>query len=359
MQRSIIVENPVLTRSRKKEHLSFFQDGDVSFRQQTTWLEHVHLFHNALPEIDSGAVDLSVEFAGHRFKTPLFVTGITGGTQEATRINRALAGAAEEAGIGFGLGSMRAAIEDPALIETYMVRDVAPSIFLAGNIGGAQLGSYSPDRLGNLLEKLGADALCVHLNPAQEMTQPEGDRDFRGIIISLATLIREIGMPVIVKETGAGFSREVGLRLRDTGVKYVDVAGAGGTSWVGVELLRSGSEGDREMASFWDWGIPTAASVAELSDLGFELIASGGIRSGLDAARSIALGARLSGFAAPVLKAYFKGGESGCLDFINSLIRGLKIAMVLTGSRSLVELRSAPRVITGPLYEWMNARRTL
>ncbi len=342
--------------SRKQEHLAPFRGDGVPSRGATTWLECVHLVHRALPEQHADEVDVSTIFAGRPFSAPLFVTGMTGGTAEAAAINRGIARVAGRLGIGFGLGSQRAMLADPRLASTYQVRDAAPDVFLAGNIGGTQLASTPLDQVREMLDRVGADALCVHLNPAQEMVQPEGDRDFRGVSEAIEDAVRGLGKPVIVKEVGAGISREVAERLRDLGVRHLDVAGVGGTSWVGAELVRRGGDPDPEAAAYWDWGIPTAAALAEVADLGFETIASGGIRNGLDVARSIALGATLAGTASPVIQAWFRGGEQAVADCLTGMIDGLKMAMVLPGSRNLADLRAAPRVITGGLLEWMRQR---
>jgi isopentenyl-diphosphate delta-isomerase len=329
----------------------------VNARTATTWLEHVHLVHQALPELDYGSVDLTTTFAGHSFGAPLFITGMTGGTPEAARINRAIAAAAGKCGAGFGLGSMRAMLENPELADTYRVRDCAPGLFVAGNIGGTQLLRYDVDRIGRAVEAVGADALCVHLNPAQELVQPEGDRDFRQVVDAIGRVVRDLKKPVIVKETGAGMSREVVTRLAGVGVGYVDVAGVGGTSWVGVETMRQGGEADPEMMAFWDWGLPTAAAIGEAAGCGVEIIASGGVRTGLDAARALAMGATLAGVAAPILNAYFSGGQAGCERAMNKMIDGIRMAVSLTGSGSIERLKQTPRVITGPLLDWMRQRK--
>jgi isopentenyl-diphosphate delta-isomerase len=345
-----------LAEDRKREHLQPFRDQGVPARGTTTWLEHVRLVHKALPEIDKAQIDLRTRFAERQFAAPLFITGMTGGTAEARAINRDIARVAGKMGIGFGLGSLRTMLDLPDLAETYKVRDEAPEVFLAGNIGGTQLASMSLDRLHRALEQVGADALCVHLNPAQELVQPEGDTDFRGVASAIGRTVREIGIPVIVKEVGCGLGREVGMMLRDLGVCHVDAAGVGGTSWVGLELGRGNRAEDPEPAAFWDWGIPTAAAVMELSDLDLEVIGSGGIRTGLDVARVVALGATLAGVASPVIQAWFRGGADAVEAMLEGMLEGLRVAMVLTGSRTLADLRVAPRVVTGPLFEWGTAR---
>jgi len=343
------------TQKRKRDHLEPFRRGDVSARQGTTWLECVSLIHSALPQLSVDDISVETEYAGHKFNAPLFITGMTGGTSEALEINRALARIAERMGIGFGLGSGRAMLENPDLTSTYQVRSQAPNIFLAWNLGGVQLKSTPLSKIKAALDEIEANSLCIHLNPAQEMMQLEGDRDFRGVLEAIEELVKFLNCPVIIKETGAGISRAVGQELKRVGVKYVDVAGQGGTSWVGVELQRQGREDDPELSAFWDWGIPTAASLCNLSDSGMELIASGGIRFGLDAARAVALGAKLVGVAAPVISAFFKDGERGSERVLCGILNGLKTTMLLTGCKSLEELRDSPKVISGPLLDWINA----
>ena len=345
------------TEHRKGDHLRLFKSGDVSARKTSTLLECVTLIHNSLPELKVDEIDLSTQFAGHIFNAPLMITGITGGTPEAREINRSLATVADSLGIGFGLGSQRAMLENPGLTKTYQVRDIAPKLFIAGNLGGVQLANTPIDNLKHILNTIDANALCVHLNPAQEMAQAEGDRNFSGVLKAIGKAVTALKIPVIVKETGAGISRQAGIKLLDVGVKYIDVAGVGGTSWVGVELTRSNMETNDEMENYWDWGIPTAAALAGLIDLDLELIASGGIRSGLDVARAIALGASLAGLAAPVLKAYYRGGKAGCEQYLLKLLDGLKTAMVLTGCRNLAELKKTPKIIEPPLSQWLKIKR--
>lgn len=341
---------------RKRDHLEPFRTEGVPARAITTWLENVHLVHNALPELDAETIDPSSAFAGRRFDVPLFVTGMTGGTTEAEEINNVLAEVCQAMGIGLGLGSMRAMLERPELTSSYQVRRRAPGVFLAGNIGAVQLARYPIERVQRALDSLEADALCVHINPAQEMMQPEGDRNYRGVLEAIETLVRRLERPLIVKEVGAGISREVARRLVDVGVGHLDVSGAGGTSWCGVEIRRSGQENNPHRVAFWDWGIPTAAAVWETAGLPVEVMASGGIRTGLDAARALALGAKLVGMAAPVMQAYYQGGGDAVRFYLEQVVDGIRTAMMLTGSANLEALRRAPRVIRGELRQWIEAR---
>ncbi len=352
----MMYEQKSLTTIRKKDHLDLFRSEPVDARWATSLLECVHLIHCALPERALSDIDLSTTYAGHSLRAPIFLCGMTGGTAEAAVINRALAAVAEEFGIGFGVGSQRAMIDNETLAGTYTVRDVAPTTFIAGNIGGVQAARHTTDTLRRLVERIGANAICIHLNPAQELLQPEGDRSFHGVLAAIERLVRDLPVPIIVKETGAGISRETAIRLRDVGVRFLDVAGVGGTSWAGVEILRARRDKDPQALAFWDWGIPTAAALCETSGLDMEVIASGGIRTGLDAAKALALGARLAGFASPILRAYYAGGTEGARRYVASVIEGIRVAILLTGGRSVSDLSSAPCVIKSPLREWIAQR---
>lgn len=339
---------------RKRDHLDLCATGDVSFRGTTTLLECVRLVHDALPEISLDDVDLSVTVLGKQLRAPLFIAAMTGGTEEAATVNHTLAAVAEARGYGFGLGSQRAMHRTADVQWTYAVRDVAPTTLLLGNVGMVQAREMTTEALRALADAVGADALCVHLNPAMELVQPGGDRDFRGGIDLLTRLARDLGLPVVAKETGNGISPGVARRLRAAGVRHVDVSGAGGTSWVGVETLRAEDSARRLGESLWDWGVPTAASVALSAPLGFDtVIATGGVTSGSDMARALALGATACGIARPVLKALRAGGRAGAEAFLEGIERELRAVMLLTGSRDIAALRRAPRVIVGELERWI------
>ncbi len=282
---------------------------------------------------------------------------MTGGTEEAGRVNEELASIAEERGLGFGLGSQRAMHLRPESRSTYNVRGRAPTTLVLGNVGVVQARVMTDAELRDLVGNVGADALCIHLNPAMELVQPGGDRDFSGGLETIARLVGDLGIPIVVKETGCGISPAVATRLRAVGVRHIDVSGAGGTSWVGVETKRAAAAGNEPARSlgeaFWDWGLPTAASVASLAPLGFDtLIATGGIASGLDVARAIALGATAAGVARPVLKALSSGGRAAAMAFLDKIEAELRAA-VLPRSRSLPALRNAPRVLVGELSTWV------
>ncbi|MFA6048369.1 MAG: type 2 isopentenyl-diphosphate Delta-isomerase [Candidatus Micrarchaeia archaeon] len=327
------------TEKRKADHVSIALTRQVEARRRTSGLECVEFVHQALPELDFSSIDTSVSFLGKKLKAPLMITAATGGFEKAGAINKALASACEEAGIAFGLGSQRAMIENHKLVDSYKVRGVAPNVFLCGNIGAVQLKHYPCKLIAHAVSEIEADALCVHLNALQEVVQPEGDRDWSGALEAIATLCAEVGVPVIAKETGSGISGDVARELANAGVKAIDVSGVGGTSWSGVESYRGAAETGN---TFWDWGITTAESLKECSHATrLPLIASGGVRNGLDVARAIRLGATLGGGALPFVKAHAKGSQKAVAAEISRWAKELKIAMLLSRSRNLQELARA------------------
>jgi isopentenyl-diphosphate delta-isomerase len=339
---------------RKGDHLDLTIAGDVGFRSKTTMLDCVHLVHDALPELDVASIDLSAKLFGKRLSAPIVIAAMTGGTDRAKGINETLAGIAEEHGYGIGLGSQRAMLRRPELADTYRVRRVAPNVLLFGNIGVIQAAAMSTAEVEDLVGDVGADALCIHMNPGQEIVQEEGDRDFRGGLDAMGRLTTELSIPVIAKETGCGISGTVARRLASVGVRHVDVSGAGGTSWVAVETERAETERRQLGEAFRDWGIPTAASVALVAQQGFKtIIATGGMKTGLDVARAIVLGAHAGGFARPVLQALDAGGREGAVALLAAAVREIQTAMLLTGARDLAALGRVPRVITEPLDAWM------
>ncbi len=340
---------------RKAAHLEVAASGAADF-VRSTLLEQVHLVHQALPELAVADLDLSTELVGRRLRAPLIITGMTGGTSAAAAINRDLARAAGEAGVAMGVGSQRAMDELPELEATFHVRDVAPDLVLIGNLGVVQAQAMGPHRVIELGKRIGADAMAIHLNPGQEMIQERGDRDFTGALDTIARLIELAAMPILVKETGCGLSLEACTRLQAIGVTTVDVSGAGGTSWVAVEARRAAADGPAAALGheLWDWGLPTAVATVGAASLGLTTIASGGLRSGLDVARALALGARAGGLAAPALRAQMAGGTDGVRAFLAQVTTALRTVMLLCGVRRPDELVLAPRHLGPPLRAWLD-----
>jgi len=344
-----------LTESRKLDHLRLCCERDVEFASKSTWLEDVQLLHQAVPTFSSEEVEMAVRWLGRELQAPLLIGAMTGGTPAARQINRALARVAQDTGIGLALGSQRAMVEAPDLAVTYQVRDVAPDCLLLGNIGLFQARDMKPEAVAGLMEAVDADGICLHLNTAMEIFQREGDHNYRGGMVTIGRLAKSLGERLVVKETGCGISRETARQLRGMQVRTIDVAGAGGTSWVKIENLRR-KETRPALRALEEWGIPTAASLWETRRLRLRVIASGGIRNGLDAARAIALGADLCSCALPFLRAYDSDGEDGVRRLAGDLIEGLRAAMVLTGCRTLRQLQRSRPVLTGRLREWTQER---
>ncbi|MBS1261305.1 MAG: Isopentenyl-diphosphate delta-isomerase [Calditrichaeota bacterium] len=347
-----------LISRRKSEHLRVVAEQDVT-HSGSTLLEDVRLFHEALPELDYDELRLSTPFFGRTLRLPFMITSMTGGAEYADRLNHGLARVAERTGIAFAVGSQRVMLNHPELAAQFVVREQIPTGVLLGNIGAVQLIETPVDTVAGLANAIDADGICVHLNPAQELVQLAGDRTFRGLIDGISRLHERMDGRVLVKETGGGLSPQALERLRAIGVKVVDVAGAGGTSWTKVESHREANRQlQRSGRVFAEWGVPTAFSVyAAREVLGRDatVVASGGIRSGLDAARAIALGADIAGFAHPVLLSFLDGGEDSAVQFIETLAHELKMAMLLTGTADVSALKRAPRVIEGRLRRLIDA----
>ncbi|MFA6317196.1 MAG: type 2 isopentenyl-diphosphate Delta-isomerase [Elusimicrobiota bacterium] len=341
---------------RKLDHLKLCREMDVEHQGTTTLLEDVHLVHQALAGLSFDDIRTETAFMGRGLKAPLLITAMSGGVAEAGALNRDLAAAAQALGIGFCLGSQRPMLEDRKAAASYQVRELAPDIPIVGNIGIQQAAEADPDAVAGLVAAVGADGLAVHVNPAQELSQPEGDRRFPKPEAVLKALARRLPGRLMVKETGCGISREAALKVKASGVRIVDVAGAGGTSWPWVEHLREEAVPPKRQ---WldEWGIPTAVSLFEVRGLGLQTVASGGIRSGLDAAKCLALGADLVGMALPVLRAHGRGGPGGVVSFLSGVIAELKTAMLLCGAKDLKALARTEPVLTGKLNEWLTSRR--
>jgi isopentenyl-diphosphate Delta-isomerase len=343
---------------RKLSHFELCAHQAVEFRHKTTWFEHVELVPHALTQTHLDDIDLSIEIFGKRLNYPIFISGMTGGTEEVGQFNRDMAALAERWGIGFGVGSQRVMLRYPETRASFAVRDVAPNVLLFGNLGIAQACELATDQIIHLAQSIGADALCIHFNTAMEVIQREGDHDFRGSLAALQRLANESPLPLVAKETGCGFGYEAGAQIASTGIEWIDVAGAGGTSWVGVETLRNRAL--RHLGeAFWDWGLPTAASIAELRPLNLNLIASGGIRTGMHAAKALALGAKAVGMALPFLRAYVNGGTRGVDDFLEAFTAELRIAVMLCGVERAVDLRPHHVVIGGELRAWLTERNSI
>ena len=336
--------------NRKLEHLKICMEENVEYNKSTGFND-VELIHNTLPEINKDDIDLSTDVFGKELDSPLFITAITGGHPDAKEINKNLAIVAEEKGIGLGIGSQRAGIQNPELVETYSVtRDYAPNALLLGNIGAPQI-----DLAEDAVKMFDADILAVHLNPLQESIQPEGDVDNTGFLDYIEEIINKIRIPVMAKETGCGISAEDAKLLESVGVSYIDVEGAGGTSWAAVETYRAD---DKYLGKlFWDWGIPTSISTVEvINNVNVPVISSGGIRTGLDAAKAIALGADSVGMALPALKSVYNGMEQ-LEQLIERFNESLKIAMFLVGAENIEDLKNNTNlIIKGETREWLEQR---
>ena len=322
-----------MIQERKQEHLQIALEQDVR-SQHTSGLERYGLRHCALPEIALEDVNTEVVFLGHTLSAPLLLSAMTGGTARGGEINRRLAKAAQRFGLALNLGSLRAGLEQPELLPTYQVRDVAPDIFLMANLGTVQLNyGLTVDKCLEAVASMGADALVLHLNPLQEAIQPDGNTDFRGLLLQIAALCRVAPFPIIVKEVGWGISAELALKLRQAGVAAIDVAGSGGTSWSRVESYRVTAAEMQVAAAFGDWGIPTATALiqARASCPDTPLIASGGIETGVDIVKCLALGANLAGIARPLLGAALESSRA-LQQQISIILRQLRVAMFCLGA---------------------------
>ena len=333
------------TERRKDDHIRINLEESVQFPRLTTGLERLRFMHQALPELDLAAVSTETSFLGKRLSAPLLISSMTGGTERAQAINRTLAEAAQEAGIAMGLGSQRAAIEDPSLGRTFQVREVAPDILLFANLGAVQLNyGYGVDECRRAVELIEADALVLHFNALQEAVQPEGDGNFAGLLARVEQVCRALDVPVIAKEVGWGFSPQAARQLADAGIAAIDVAGSGGTSWSEVEYHRAPTAQHANVArAFADWGIPTADGIRYAREAAPDLpvIASGGLRDGVDIAKCLALGADLGGLAGPFLKAAATSLEA-VQKTIWELTAQLRVAMFASGAADIEALKRTP-----------------
>ena len=341
---------------RKSQHLDLVQRPEVEPESADPLFSCVRLVHRATPELALDGIDLSAGLCGKRLRAPLMIVGMTGGTERAGRINRDLAALAEEEGVAFGVGSMRILLDQPELLPTFAVKPARPPLLVA-NLGAQQLVQRGTGSALRLIEMLGADAIAIHLNAAQELVQAEGDRDFRGCLEAIAALVSAVGAErVIVKETGCGIGPKVVRDLASRGVRAVDVSGVGGTSWPRVEQLRAKDPQARALGELLsDWGIPTAACIAAARRVApqLQIVGSGGLRSGLDAARALALGADVAGFALPLVRAHHQSGIEGARAELSAILAALRAAFLLSGARDTAALRAAPPVILDPLRTWI------
>jgi isopentenyl-diphosphate delta-isomerase len=333
-----------MLEQRKSDHIRINLDKNVD-SGLTTGLERYRFIHQAVPELDLSQVDTSTGLLGKPLRAPLLVSSMTGGTERAQEINRRLARVAQARGLAMGVGSQRAAIQRPELAETFRVREIAPDILLLANLGAVQLNyGYDVEHCRAAVDMIGADALILHLNALQEAVQPEGDWNFAGLLKKIEAVCRTLGAPVIVKEVGWGISEQAARQLAQAGVAAIDVAGGGGTSWSEVEKHRATNPAQRRIAGrFRDWGIPTAESIvmARRGAPNLPLIASGGLRSGVDLAKCIALGADVGGIARLFLKAAAHSDEAAD-EAVSEVIAELRIAMFAAGAASVKALQQTP-----------------
>lgn len=326
-------------RDRKAEHLALATEARMQMGPSP--FEPYVLEHCALPEIDYDAIDLGIAFLGRRLRAPLLISCMTGGTGEAARINRHLAMAAEETGVAVGVGSQRKALEDRASAHSFRIRRLAPSVPVLANLGAVQLNyGFGIDECRAAVEMVEADALVLHLNALQEAIQPEGQRNFEGLLQKIGAVVEALPVPVIVKEVGCGISGAVAQQLAAVGVRIVDCAGTGGTSWARIESVRSRDAALGE--AFATWGLPTPVALRRLRAIeGLTIIGSGGLRNGVDVAKAIAAGAHLAGMAYPFLLAARESNDA-VVRAVTRIVRQLRIAMFCVGAGTIADLRQVP-----------------
>jgi isopentenyl-diphosphate delta-isomerase len=326
---------------RKQDHLKICLEEDVQHRVLTTGLEHYTFIHTALPECSLSEIDTTTTILRHSLRAPLLISAMTGGTTAAGEINRRLATAAEYLGLAMGVGSQRAALDQPDLTSSYQVRDVAPSILLFANLGAAQLNrGYGLAQACGAIDMIGANALMLHLNPLHEALQPDGDTDFSDLLPKIGKIATQLTVPLVVKEVGYGISKPVAEALHETRIAGIDVAGAGGTDWGRVEACRLGIANRPLADAFAAWGIPTAEAIqaSRVVDAKWLVIGSGGIRNGVDIAKALALGADMAGIALPLLRAAAESQEA-VITLLETTIQELRIAMFAAGARNISDLR--------------------
>jgi isopentenyl-diphosphate delta-isomerase len=332
------------TQTRKADHLRICLEEDVQFRQLTNGLERYRFTHCCLPELDFSDIDLNVTFLGKRLGVPLLISSMTGGTEQAKLINYRLAEVAQSYRLAMGVGSQRVAVENPQVAHTFAIRSLAPDALLFANLGAVQLNyTYGLEQCLRVVEILEADALILHFNPLQECIQPHGDTNFKGLLDKIHDLCNKIPVPVIGKEVGNGISASMAKKLIEAGVSAIDVAGAGGTSWAKVESERAENSLQRKLGkTFADWGLPTAECIVQIRDRypTIPLIASGGLRDGMEVAKAIALGADLAGLAFPFLQAAAQSHQA-VEELVELLIAEIKTVLFCTGNANLVQLQKS------------------
>ena len=344
---------------RKKDGIDIPLSKNVQSRSTSNFLEYVKLIHNALPEIDFEEINLETNFLNHKFDLPLIIDSMTGGTTEASKINGRLGKIAEKYHLGMGLGSQRAGLKSSSLAETYSIaRNNAPTAFIFANIGGAQISKgLTLQEIQKIIDMIKADAVAIHLNPLQELIQPEGEPRYRGVLDRITEISEKVSIPVIVKEVGAGISKEVALKLKNSRISAINVSGVGGTSWAAVERMRAEEQHDNLKTHlgdlFWDWGLPTAQSLIETKSVvqdSIPIIASGGLRTGLEVCKCLVLGANVCAMAYPFLKSASESIES-LERFMERISMEIKSTMFLTGCQNINQLSKLRYILTGELEE--------
>jgi len=346
---------------RKLRHISVSLEENVE-TDIANGFEDIRLIHRALPEIDLDMVSTETTFFGKKLAAPLIISAITGGTKEAAKINEVLAVVAEEKQIGISVGSQRIAIAQPETIPTFsIVREKAPSTFVMGNLGCPQLSlGWGVKEAEKCVEMIEADALALHLNPLQEAVQVDGDTNYHGVYEKINELSRNLDTPFVMKETGAGIAWEDAIKMKEAGASGLEISGVGGTSWSAVEYHIAKEVGKKEMeylgGALWNWGIPTAISVVETTQkTDLTVISSGGIRTGVEIVKSIALGAHIGGMAKPFLEKAIEGKDA-LAEYVDNILREIRVAMFLVGARNLDELQQVPVLIMGKTAEWLKLR---
>ncbi|NHJ04032.1 MAG: type 2 isopentenyl-diphosphate Delta-isomerase [Candidatus Heimdallarchaeota archaeon] len=354
-----------MNEKRKNDHIEICTDKKRNIEMEiSTGFDDIIFVNTSVPDVNFDEINLETEFLGHKFAYPIFITGITGGVEEAKNINQKIAKAVDELGIGMGVGSQRSAIKNKSLIDTFnIVRQEAPNSFIAGNLGAVQLNyGFSSEDIQKAIDMINADAMVLHLNPLQEVVQPEGNTNFKNLLPKIEQICKDIDVPVILKEVGCGIPNFDIEQFIEFGVQAIDIAGAGGTSWSKIEAIRAEKEGKISNAKigelFGNWGIPTAANTFEASVYNEEIgiISSGGIRNGLDAAKALSIGAHLVGISLPIIQIVNSGTEKQLIDYLKQFIQELKTAMFLVGAENLDDLKETPLVVMGRTAEWLSAR---